>query len=169
MCCRTLRCSHRSQRSLGLLSGSRDDQARCLRDRGVGADLPMRIPDYAGPQKVGTVTGARLGKVSWGVFVASIPVAHHTELMTRVLSPADIRSFAARRWNLVADEKLRFIVERFEAAGIIGSRSAARRLRERWLALHPDGASDADRETDLKAHVALKEKLDRVHNAAVRR
>ncbi len=102
-------------------------------------------------------------------FWLRLPVAHHTELMTRALSPADIRSFAARRWDLVADEKLRFIVERFEAAGISGSRSAARRLRERWLALHPEGATDADREADLKAHVALKEKLDRAHNAAVRR
>jgi hypothetical protein len=89
--------------------------------------------------------------------------------MARALSPADLRSFAERRWDLVADEKLRFLVERFEAEGANGSRNAALRLRERWLASHPGGACAADREADLKAHLSLRETLDRVHNASRRR
>jgi len=85
------------------------------------------------------------------------------------MRPEDLRAFAQRRWDLVADSKLRFIGERFRAEGPLATRRVARRLAERWAALHPGGPSAEARRQDLSDHLALKAKLDRASHAFRRR
>lgn len=81
----------------------------------------------------------------------------------------DIQAYAARRWDLVADEKLRFLAGRFQKGGPEASRTVARRLFARWARLHPEGGSPAARSADLSAHVALKDKLRRTAGVIGRR
>jgi len=81
----------------------------------------------------------------------------------------ELRAFAARRWDLVADEKLLFVAQRYRSGGSGASRMAARRLAQRWARLHPGGPSPEARKEDLDHHIAMKQKLDRTVHALGRR
>jgi hypothetical protein len=72
-----------------------------------------------------------------------------------------LRAFAERHWDRVQAEKRRFVVERYQRGGAEAARAVAQRLRERWKALHPEAPLPSMRAADLRAHVALKRKLDR--------
>jgi hypothetical protein len=85
------------------------------------------------------------------------------------LDPEHLRAFAARRWDLVADEKRTFVANRYRVHGPAANRETALRLRERWVELHPEGPSAEAREDDLAHHVAFKEKLDRAAHGFPRR
>lgn len=80
-----------------------------------------------------------------------------------------LRAFAARRWDLVADEKLSFVAARYQAGGVNASRKAAQAMSQRWARLHPAGPSREARLQDFEHHVALKKKLDLVAHAIGRR
>jgi hypothetical protein len=80
-----------------------------------------------------------------------------------------LRAFAARRWDLVADEKLSFLAARYREQGQAASRKAAQLLSQRWARLHPGSASPEARQQDLEHHVALKKKLDLLAHAFGRR
>lgn len=84
-------------------------------------------------------------------------------------TPEQLRAFAARRWDLVADEKLSFIAARYRAEGPDASRKAARCLEQRWAMLHPGGPSPEARQQDFEHHVAMKQTLDRAAHAVTRR
>jgi hypothetical protein len=80
-----------------------------------------------------------------------------------------LRAFAARRWDLVADEKISFVVARYQARGVDASRGAAQAMSQRWARLHPAGPSREARLQDFEHHVAMKKKLDLVAHAIGRR
>ena len=80
-----------------------------------------------------------------------------------------LQALAAPGWDLVADEKLSFIVSRYRSGGARASRLAARRMMERWARLHPGGSSPEARESDLEHHRALRQKLDRTAHVIARR
>jgi hypothetical protein len=80
-----------------------------------------------------------------------------------------LRAFAARRWDLIAEEKLSFVATRYLAEGPDASRKAAQSLSQRWARLHPGSPSPEARQQDLEDHVALKKKLDLVAHAIGRR
>ena len=80
-----------------------------------------------------------------------------------------LRAFAARRWDLVADEKLSFVADRYRAGGSDAGRKAAQALSQRWSRLHPGSPSPEARQRDLEHHVAMKKKLDLVAHAFGRR
>jgi hypothetical protein len=80
-----------------------------------------------------------------------------------------LRAFAARRWDLIADEKLSFVATRYQARGADASRKAAQGMSQRWARLHPGGPSPEARQQDLEHHIALKKKFDLVARAIGRR
>lgn len=87
------------------------------------------------------------------------------------LSPTreQLRAFASRRWDLVADEKLSFLATRYRVSGAEASRKAAEAMAQRWASLHPGSPSPEARQQDFQHHVALKRKLDRAADAIGRR
>ncbi|MFZ5891413.1 MAG: hypothetical protein ACOY0T_10205 [Myxococcota bacterium] len=87
----------------------------------------------------------------------------------RMPTREQLRAFAARRWDLVADEKLSFVAARYQSRGVDASRKAALAMSQRWAKLHPAGPSREARQQDLEHHVALKKKLDIVAHALRRR
>jgi hypothetical protein len=83
-----------------------------------------------------------------------------TEAKSRAPSPEQLRAFAGRRWDLVADEKLAFLADRYRRGGSKGSREAAQRMAQHRAKLHPEGPSPQSRDEDLTHHIELKRKLD---------
>jgi hypothetical protein len=87
----------------------------------------------------------------------------------RMPTREELRAFASRRWDLVADEKLAFVAGRYRVSGADANRKAAQSIAQRWTRLHPGSPSPNDRQQDLEHHVELKQKLDRVAHAFSRR
>ena len=92
-----------------------------------------------------------------------------TEANQRTPSREQLRAFAARRWDLVADEKLAFLADRYRREGAKGSREAAHSMARQWAKLHPDGPTPEARRNDLEDHIALKRKLDATAHVIGRR
>ncbi len=92
-----------------------------------------------------------------------------TQANKRTPSREQLRAFAARRWDLVADEKLAFLGDRYRREGAAGSRQAVQGMARRWASLHPDGPSVEARQDDLEHHIALKRKLDTTAHVVGRR
>jgi hypothetical protein len=92
-----------------------------------------------------------------------------TEANRRTPSREQLRAFAARRWDLVADEKLAFLADRYRREGATGSREAVQRMSRQWARLHPDGPTPEARREDLEHHIALKRKLDATAHVIGRR
>ena len=88
---------------------------------------------------------------------------------TRPPTREQLRAFAARRWDLVADEKLAFLADRYRREGAAGSRRAAQGIARRWASLHPGGPTAEARQDDLEHHIALKRKLDATAHVVGRR
>ena len=81
------------------------------------------------------------------------------------MRPDDLRAYAGRSWDLVEKAKLRFRAERFRKGGPDASIAVARRLRERFRRLHPEGPTAEARKRDFDAHVALKAVFERAAHA----
>jgi hypothetical protein len=92
-----------------------------------------------------------------------------TEANQRTPSREQLRAFAARRWDLVADEKLAFLADRYRREGAAGSREAAHSMARQWAKLHPAGPTPEARRDDLEHHIALKKKLDATAHVIGRR
>lgn len=92
-----------------------------------------------------------------------------TQANKRPPTREQLRAFAARRWDLVADEKLAFLADRYRREGAAGSRRAAHGMARRWASLHPDGPTAEARRADLEHHIALKRKLDATAHVVGRR
>ena len=92
-----------------------------------------------------------------------------TEANPRTPSREQLRAFAARRWDLVADEKLAFLADRYRREGAAGSREAAHSMARQWAKLHPEGPTPEARRDDLEHHIALKKKLDATAHVIGRR
>lgn len=74
-----------------------------------------------------------------------------------------IREFVARDWAAARAAKDRYWAERIARLGPIEGLRIADELRRQVLLQNPDWPSAADRRQDLAAHVALSERLRRVH------
>lgn len=120
--------------------------------RGFGsAKRQAPSPPYCATRSCVTEGGSR-------PFAAGLPSVKGQDLA--MPDGEQLRAFANRRWDLVADEKVSFVAERYRAGGSKASRMAAGRLARRWARLHPGGPSAEAREDDLEHHIVLKQKLD---------
>ena len=73
----------------------------------------------------------------------------------------DLRAYAARRWDLVEQQKDRWRAERFRQGGPAATLAVSVALRERWRRLG-GRSSDAQRQVDLAHHLELRRKLEQV-------
>jgi hypothetical protein len=77
----------------------------------------------------------------------------------------DVRAFLDRPWDELEVSRREHQAERHRAGGPEASLRAARRLRERFRRLHPEGPSAEARARDLADHVELKRRIDSVRDA----
>ena len=80
------------------------------------------------------------------------------------VNPEDLRTYAARRWDLVQREKDRWRVERFLAGGPAAMLATSPTLRERARRIH-GAPAEARRQADLANHRLLIAKLERAADA----
>ncbi len=85
------------------------------------------------------------------------------------MDPDLIREFAARRWDLVGEQKLRIGADRYRSGGATACLAVLIDLRERSVRARPGGCSDESRRIDLDHHVELAQKLRLVDNGRTRR
>lgn len=81
------------------------------------------------------------------------------------MNAADLRAYAARRWDLVEGEKDFWRAQRYRQHGPAATLAAALALRERWRRIH-GAPSEARRAADFAHHVELKRKLESVSGVA---
>ena len=74
-----------------------------------------------------------------------------------------IREFVARDWAAARAAKDRYWAERIARPGATEGLRIADELRRQVLLQDPEWPAAADRRQDLAAHVALAERLRRVH------
>lgn len=85
------------------------------------------------------------------------------------MDPGDIREFVGRGWDQKDALKRQYWAERYRLEGPRATLAASSALREHFKTLRPDWPTAADRAADLRRHLALIAKLDRVARAFANR
>jgi hypothetical protein len=81
------------------------------------------------------------------------------------MEPGDIREFVGRCWDKKDALKRQYWVERYCSEGPGATLAASSMLREHFKVLRPDWPTAEDRAADLRRHLVLIAKLDRVAHA----
>lgn len=77
------------------------------------------------------------------------------------VNPDDVRSFAARDWELVERAKRRYWAARKGRMSAVEALAVAEGLRLHARALRPDWPSPAERDADVEAHARVSASLRR--------
>lgn len=81
------------------------------------------------------------------------------------MNPEDLRAFARRDWGAVGRSRLAYWAERYRLEGPGPARRAATLLYHHAIRVGAPMHGDAQRADDLRAHVLLRERLDRAARA----